>query len=93
VAKEDRLAYDEPADWFLPVRHQLGAVLLSYGKAREAEAVYREDLVRHPRNGWALFGLAQTLRAQHREQEAAAAEREFATAWSNADVKPTASAF
>ena len=26
VAKEDRLAYSEPADWFFPTRHLLGAV-------------------------------------------------------------------
>src|SRR6266566_3029628 len=50
VAKEDRLAYDEPADWFIPVRHLLGAELLTAGRAKEAEAVYRDDLRRHPGN-------------------------------------------
>ena len=93
AAKEDQLAYDEPADWFVPVRHQLGAVLLAAGKPRDAEAVYREDLVRHPHNGWALFGLAQALRAQHKDAEAAAVDREFNGAWSKADIKLTASAF
>jgi tetratricopeptide (TPR) repeat protein len=93
IAKEDRLAYDEPADWFVPVRHQLGAVLLSAGKAREAEAVYREDLLRHPRNGWALFGLAQALRAQHKTTEATSVDREFAGAWKKADVRLTKSVF
>lgn len=85
VAKEDQLAYDEPADWFLPVRHQLGAALMRMGQPKEAEAVYREDLVRHPRNGWALFELAQALRAQ--DKDASAVDREFAAAWKNADVK------
>lgn len=85
VAKEDQLAYDEPADWFLPVRHQLGAALMRMGQSREAEAVYREDLVRHPHNGWALFGLAQALRAQGKD--ASAVDREFADAWKHADVK------
>src|SRR5690606_31392680 len=28
VALEDKLAYNEPADWFYPVRHYLGAALL-----------------------------------------------------------------
>ena len=85
VAKEDQLAYDEPADWFLPVRHQLGAALMRMGRAKDAEAVYREDLVRHPHNGWALFGLAESLRAQ--QKDASAIDREFAAAWKNADVK------
>lgn len=93
VAKEDRLAYDEPADWFVPVRHQLGAVLLAAGKAREAEATYREDLVRHPKNGWALFGLAQALRAEHKDAEAAAVDRDFTDAWKRADVKLKGSVF
>ena len=58
VAMEDQLAYDEPADWFFPTRHLLGAVLIQAGRARNAETVYRDDLSRHPDNGWALYGLA-----------------------------------
>src|SRR5262249_27334673 len=57
VAKEDLLAYDEPADWFVPVRHLLGTQLLQGNKAADAESVFRDDLQRHPNNGWALFGL------------------------------------
>jgi tetratricopeptide (TPR) repeat protein len=91
VAKEDLLAYDEPADWFVPIRHLLGAELLAAGKAGEAEAVYREDLRRHPGNGWALFGLAQALRAQNKTDEAALVDSQFAQAWKDADVKLTAS--
>jgi hypothetical protein len=93
AAAEDRLSYDEPADWFLPVRHELGVALLAAGRAHEAEVVYREDLVQHPHNGWALFGLAQALRAQHQDADASAIDREFAAAWSHADVTLTASAF
>jgi tetratricopeptide (TPR) repeat protein len=93
VAKEDRLAYDEPADWFVPVRHLLGAELLAAGKAVEAEAVYRDDLQRHPDNGWALFGLGKALRAQERNEEAAAVETRFSAAWKDADITLTASAF
>jgi tetratricopeptide (TPR) repeat protein len=93
AAKEDLLAYDEPADWFIPVRHELGAVLLSTGKSADAEKVYRDDLVRHPHNGWALFGLAQALRAQHKDADAAKVDQEFSNAWKNADVKLSASVF
>lgn len=91
VAKEDKLAYDEPADWFVPLRHLLGAQLLKAGKAGEAETVYREDLQRHPHNGWALSGLAQALTAQKKLDQAAAVTKEFQEAWKDADIVLSAS--
>jgi tetratricopeptide (TPR) repeat protein len=93
TAKEDALAYDEPSDWFVPVRHLLGPALLRAGQAREAEVVYREDLRRHPENGWALYGLTQSLAAQHKDAEAQDTRRRFDAAWKNADVALTNSAF
>ena len=77
VAGEDALHYQEPPDWQYPARHSLGAVLLAAGRPREAEAVYREDLKRNPENGWALFGLMQSLEAQGKKHEAAAARPEI----------------
>ena len=93
ATKEDALAYDEPADWFVPVRHLLGAQLLKAGKETDAEAVYREDLQRHPDNGWALYGLAQALKAQNKADAAAATDKQLAQAWKDADVKLPASVF
>ena len=93
VAAEDRLDYNEPADWFFPVRHLLGAQLLIAGKPLAAERVYREDLRRNPANGWALYGLAAALRAQHRAHAAARVMDEFAASWHHADVRLVASAF
>jgi Tetratricopeptide repeat len=93
VRLEDALRYQEPADWQYPVRHSLGAVLLAAGRPRQAEAVYREDLRRNPENGWALFGLAQSLRAQGKTREAAAVDARFRTAWQHADITITASRF
>jgi tetratricopeptide (TPR) repeat protein len=93
VKEEDGLHYDEPPDWYLPVRQQLGAVLLVAGRAAEAEAVYREDLEHFRENGWSLFGLAQCLRARKADAEAAAVEKRFARAWARADVKLKASRF
>jgi tetratricopeptide (TPR) repeat protein len=90
AAAEDGLAYDEPSDWNLPVRHALGAVLLAAGRPAEAEAVYREDLRRNPENGWALKGLELSLRQERRALEAAAVERRFARAWRRADVAAAA---
>ncbi len=91
VAREDALHYQEPPDWQYPARHSLGAVLLAAGRPREAEAVYREDLKRNPDNGWALFGLMQSLEAQGKTREAAATGRRFEAAWQHADVVLTAS--
>ena len=93
VTDQDQLDYDEPADWFFPLRHELGAALLKAGKASEAEAVYRADLARNPANGWALFGLAQTLHAQGRTADAATARKQFDAAWTRADITLAASAF
>jgi tetratricopeptide (TPR) repeat protein len=93
TAAEDRLPDGEGAGWFFPVRHLLGAQLLIAGRAAQAEGVYREDLKRHPGNGWALYGLAAAQRAQRHEAAAAASEREFSRAWKHGDVRLLSSAF
>ena len=87
VKAEDALRYDEPPGWLIPVRHSLGASLLQAGRFTEAERVYREDLARLPENGWALWGLAQSLRLQGKEAEAVAADGRFQKVWSKADVQ------
>ena len=86
VAREDSLTYDEPPPWHIPVRQQLGAVLLAAGRAAEAEAAFRRDLERHPENGWSLHGLAESLRAQRKPAAARAARARFERAWATADV-------
>jgi tetratricopeptide (TPR) repeat protein len=93
VLLEDNLIYMEPPDWHVPVRQSLGAILLTAGRAAEAEAVYWQDLNHNRENGWALFGLMQSLRAQGKEEPAAVIERRFNAAWRRADVKLTASRF
>lgn len=93
VAIEDRIPYDEPPGWHAPVRHSLGAALLDAKRPSEAETVYREELRRNPGNGWSLHGLAQSLKAQGRLQDAAPVERDLADAWRHADVKLVASRF
>lgn len=92
VRLEDQLPYTEPPPWWRPVRHVLGAVLLDAGRPADAEAVYREDLRRNPENGWALYGLSHSLRARNPAASAAVDQR-FHAAWTNADVKLTASRF
>jgi tetratricopeptide (TPR) repeat protein len=93
AALEDTLGYDEPAGWFFPVRHVLGAELLRAGRAADAEAAYRDSLARQRGDGWALFGLAQALRAQGKETEATTAQAQFDTAWRHATVRIESSAF
>jgi tetratricopeptide (TPR) repeat protein len=93
VRLQDALPYTEPPPWYVPEREALGHALLRAGRPAEAEAVYRAQLERTPRNGWSLLGLAESLRAQGRTEEAAAAERERATAWQLADVTLPASIF
>ena len=58
-----------------------------------AEQVYRADLNHFPENGWSLYGLAQSLHAQNKSDEAAAVQERFAQAWQHADVTLTASRF
>jgi tetratricopeptide (TPR) repeat protein len=93
IAVEDALVYDEPPDWMMPVRHTLGALLVTAGRFDEAEKVYREDLVRFPENGWSLFGLAQALEGRGQKAEAAAVRARFETAWKRADVTLRSSCF
>jgi len=81
VAVQDRLKYDEPQDWFFPVRESLGGVLLMNGDARGAEVVFREDLVKNQRNPRSLFGLQQALKAQQRDTDAWFVEKQFHDAW------------
>lgn len=86
VKAEDLLKYDEPPGWLIPVRHALGATLMSAGRYAEAEQVYRDDLARLPENGWALRGLAQSLRSQSKA-EADSVEARFQKVWAKADLE------
>jgi tetratricopeptide (TPR) repeat protein len=87
VAIQDTLKYDEPPDWFYPVRESLGAVLLLNGNAAEAEKIFREDLDRNPRNPRSLFGLAEALRAQNRAYDAQFVDKQFQSNWKNPEIK------
>jgi len=86
VAIQDSLVYDEPPPFFYPVRESLGAALLRSGDAPAAEQVFRDGLLRTPRNGRMLFGLLESLKAQHKTEAAAWVESEFEQAWSKATL-------
>jgi tetratricopeptide (TPR) repeat protein len=87
AASEAKVNYAEPRDWDLPVREWLGRALLRDGQFAEAEKVYREEIALTPRNGRALFGLAEALRKQNKATAADLVQREFERAWTAADTK------
>ncbi len=93
VRLEDSLPYSEPPVWFTPTRHYLGAALLRASRPLEAEAVYWQDLAKNRENGFALYGLAQALEAQGRDDEALSIRRRFQKAWAAADVTVPSSSF
>lgn len=90
---QDNLAYTEPPPWYMPMRQALGSVLLEAGEADHAEVAFREDLRNWPENGWSLFGLLESLRAQGKTAEAERVQRRFLRAWARADIVLTAPRF
>ena len=80
VSAQDKMRYDEPADWYYPIRESLGAALLRSGQPAEAEKVFREDLARNARNPRSLFGLWKSLEAE-KSANAAWVKASFDSAW------------
>ena len=87
VMAEDAMPYMEPAFWPIPTRPALAAMLLRAGQPAQAEAVFRADLQRFPRNGWGLYGLAESLRRQEKAEQAELVRRQFEQAWARSDVR------
>jgi tetratricopeptide (TPR) repeat protein len=93
IAAEDKLLYAEPKEWMLPARQYLGSYLMHLNKPKEAEKVYREDLVWNPGNGWSLLGLYQSLVAQNKTSEATQYRSQYLNSFSHADALPATSAY
>jgi tetratricopeptide (TPR) repeat protein len=93
VRLEDSLRYNEPPDWYFPVRHYLGAMLLDAGRPDEAEVVFAADLRRNPENGYSLLGLQQSLEKQGEREDARTVEKRFNRAWAGATHSLTSSRF
>ncbi len=93
VEMQDALPYTEPPPWYFPNREALGHALLQAGRPAEARAVFEKQLAYTPRNGWSLFGLAQSLRAQGDADAAAAAEAQLLEVFSRADLTLPAAVF
>ena len=93
ILAEDSLTYAEPNLWMLPARQYLGAFLMALKKPKEAEKVYREDLMWNPGNGWSLLGLYQSLQAQQKTGELKKIKALYMNSFSAADVLPAVSAY
>ena len=93
IELENQLIYTEPSDWPLPARQFLGAYLLTMQKAKEAEAIYRQDLAHHPGNGWSLVGLHKALTRQGKRAELNQIETAYRSAFSMAEQIPAGSVY
>ncbi len=86
VLSQNTLNYNEPPDWYFPVRESLGGAYLQNNQFEEAENVFRDDLKLHPRNGRSLFGLLKSLKAQKKEADTYFVQKEFDLAWQYSDI-------
>lgn len=93
VRLEDGLLYNEPPDWYFPVRQFLGAMLLDAGRPNEAEVVYAADLRKNPENGYSLYGLFTALTEQGKERDATAVKLRFDRIWADSNHVLTSSRF
>ena len=91
IVAQDATAYDEPEALPFDVRQWLGAALLEAKRYPDAERVYREELKKHPHNGWSLIGLKDALKAQGKA--VAEVEQDFAESWARSDTPIRASRF
>jgi len=78
---QDAMPYMEPPYWYYPVRQTLGAALVQAGRAKEAETIFEQALENTPKNGWALYGLMESQKAQGKQDEAQATQKRLQKAW------------
>ncbi|WP_292924974.1 hypothetical protein [Nitrosomonas sp.] len=91
VLLQDQLPYMEPPFWYYPIQLSLGKALIEAGDSMQAEMVYRDNLKKFPKNGWALLGLKQSLQMQGKDY--GEIQKKFDQAWQYADISLTASRF
>lgn len=80
------MGYHEPPDWYFPVKEALGDAYLKWNHPKQAMEMYEQDLKQYPKNGWALFGLSNSLRQLGKNQEADRVYDEFKEAWKYSDI-------
>lgn len=90
---QDDMGYHEPPDWYFPAKEALGDAYLHWNHPKQAINMYEQDLKQYPKNGWALFGLAKSLRQLGKNQAADHIENEFKEAWKYSDIPAPISLF
>lgn len=83
IAAQDKLNYDEPPAWYIPMRQVLGFAYLEQQQYPEAQAAFEKTLKTLQRNGRTLYGLSKSLKAQNRTMDAYWVEREMTAALKN----------
>ncbi|MEL6257618.1 MAG: hypothetical protein AAFQ67_00985 [Pseudomonadota bacterium] len=78
---QEQLAYMEPTWWYYPTRQTLAAFLLEDGQVDRAEREFFKTLIKSPNNAYALFGLAESYKAQGNERSETHARHLFDEAW------------
>ena len=91
VNAEKTLGFSEPGPLPFSAHHWLGAALIEAGNYIEAEAVYRNELAKHPHNGWSLFGLREALAGQNIDD--AKVNADFEDSWARSNMFITSSRF
>jgi tetratricopeptide (TPR) repeat protein len=91
VAAEKTLGFSEPGPLPFSAHHWLGAALIEDGDYSQAEAVYRNELNKHPNNGWSLFGLKESLAGQNIDDPKVNAD--FEDSWARSNLFITSSRF
>jgi tetratricopeptide (TPR) repeat protein len=82
VEQQDRLNYNDPPEWYYPVRQSLGAAYYLRDRFAEAEETFRQDLKVNPGNPRSLYGLIESLRNQGKPGEPDL-EKQFKKQWGN----------
>ena len=87
VVAEDKLSYNEPSDWYYPVRESLEAALFYAHRLDATEIILREDLERNPDNPRTLFVEMQFLLAVDDKDMALVTRRHFTDGWEKSDIE------
>ena len=87
VSVEENMVYNEPRDWLLNPKHYLGNAYIKAGRLDDAIKIFQKDLQNNKENGWALFGIWQSLSAQKKTTEAAKMLGRFSKAFEKSDIK------
>ena len=83
--KEEALGYSEPPRYFRPEQESLGYAYVKLRQWDKARDAFNAALRQRPKNGHAMYGIAQSYALSGDVANATIAYREFLAAWPHAD--------